>query len=81
MPSTALISEGIVAEMLSICRGHVWDCCVLHSPKFVKRIEGEGMPKDDGSKGDLLISFNTTFPKYLTADQQAEIKRILNAKQ
>jgi|Transcript_61411 DnaJ-class molecular chaperone len=53
---------------------------IVH-PKFVKRIEGEGMPKDDGSKGDLLISFNTTFPKYLTADQQAEIKRILNAKQ
>ena len=53
----------------------------LCSPKFVKRINGEGMPTATGSKGDLLISFNTTFPKYLTADQQREIKRILNAKQ
>mmetsp|Transcript_90809 Transcript_90809/g.157483 ORF Transcript_90809/g.157483 Transcript_90809/m.157483 type:complete len:318 (-) Transcript_90809:470-1423(-) len=53
---------------------------IVH-PKFVKRINGEGMPTATGSMGDLLISFNTTFPKYLTADQQREIKRILNAKQ
>lgn len=53
---------------------------IVH-PKFVKRISGEGMPTEAGGKGDLLISFTTTFPKYLTADQQREIKRILGAKQ
>jgi len=53
---------------------------IVH-PMYVKRITGEGMPTEDGKKGDLLIDFKTSFPRYLTAEQQTEIKRILNAKQ
>lgn len=56
---------------------------VVH-PGYVKRVVGEGLPRSEGSsgsggKGDLLIEFGTTFPAYLTAEQQAEIRRILRA--
>ena len=44
------------------------------SPKFVKKIDGEGMPilyrgrpeRDEMAKGDLYIKFDIRFPKTLT---------------
>ena len=35
--------------------------------RFVKVLVGEGMPKGDGSRGDLRISFDIEFPELLKA--------------
>jgi len=45
---------------------------VVH-PKFVKVLVGEGMPKGDGSRGDLRISFDIEFPELLKEEQQTLI--------
>jgi len=39
-----------------------------------KKIEGEGMPKADGSKGDLYIVFDILFPKTLSETQRNLMK-------
>ena len=39
-----------------------------------KKIEGEGMPKADGSKGDLFIVFDILFPKTLSETQRNLMK-------
>eukprot|EP00755_Sulcionema_specki_P011214 Sspe_Gene.7480::Locus_2532_Transcript_1_1_Confidence_1.000_Length_1114::g.7480::m.7480/K09519/DNAJB13; DnaJ homolog subfamily B member 13 len=49
---------------------------VIH-PKYTKAVAGEGMPRADGTKGDLVITFDTKFPMYLTEGQKKEITRIL----
>jgi DnaJ-class molecular chaperone len=51
---------------------------IVH-PLYTKIITGEGMPTSDGPKADMCISFNIAFPNYLSAEQQRELKRILNA--
>ena len=56
---------------------------VVH-PKFLRSIPGEGLPvfgDTTGKRGDLLVECTVDFPKYLTADQKAEIRRILDASQ
>mmetsp|Transcript_2396 Transcript_2396/g.6680 ORF Transcript_2396/g.6680 Transcript_2396/m.6680 type:complete len:218 (+) Transcript_2396:3-656(+) len=50
------------------------------SDGFVKVVKGEGMPisKTNGAqKGDLKLRFRVDFPRELTDDQKAELKRIL----
>lgn len=58
---------------------------IPHSPKYVKRVEGEGMPipldetKAENynkvlQRGDLYIKFDIQFPTSLTEDQKQAIK-------
>lgn len=51
---------------------------IVH-PKFQKRITGEGMPRvsNPSERGDLVIECDIQFPKYLSAEQKSETKRIL----
>ncbi|KAG5495503.1 hypothetical protein GH5_03165 [Leishmania sp. Ghana 2012 LV757] len=51
-------------------------------PTYRTRIAGEGLPSrggGDAARGDLVIEFATKFPSFLTAEQKAEIGRILDA--
>ncbi|AYU81751.1 J7 / DnaJ domain-containing protein / JDP7 [Leishmania donovani] len=51
-------------------------------PAYRTRITGEGLPSSgvgDATRGDLIIEFTTKFPSFLTAEQKAEIGRILDA--
>jgi len=49
------------------------------NPKSVHTIKGEGMPitKQPGTRGDLLVSFDITFPTSLSADQKNTLSRCL----
>jgi len=47
------------------------------TPESTKKWPGEGMPKEDGSKGNLLIKFDLKFPEALTPAQKAAIKKTL----
>lgn len=49
------------------------------SPGAAKTVKGEGMPisKSPGSRGDLLIKFDVTFPRRLTDDQKRQLRAIL----
>ena len=47
------------------------------SPGYTKTVPGEGMPCADGSKGDMVIQFETSFPESLTKEQKAAIKKQL----
>ena len=51
---------------------------VVH-PQYRRVISGAGMPKygDPSARGDLIVVCATTFPKYLTAEQKSELRRIL----
>ena len=52
---------------------------VIH-PEFVHVVKGKGMPnsKVPGQFGDLLIKFNVRFPRALTREQKAEVKKALD---
>lgn len=49
------------------------------SPGSSKTIKGEGMPisKSPGSRGDLILKFDVTFPRRLTDDQKRQLRAIL----
>jgi len=49
------------------------------SPGFTKKWPGEGMPKADGTKGNMLIKFDILFPESLTPAQKAALKKTLPA--
>ena len=49
------------------------------APGVSKTVPGEGMPAEEGAKGDLVIVFNTAFPDTLKAEQKALIKKALAA--
>jgi len=53
---------------------------VVH-PSFTRVVTGEGLPCNGNTnkRGDLIIDCSVTFPKYLTAEQKSELKRILTA--
>jgi len=47
------------------------------SPSTRKRITGKGMPiKSSGSYGDLIVEYDITFPKKLTATQKKKIHEL-----
>lgn len=50
----------------------------VSSPNYQHRVKGEGMPisKRPGTKGDLVISFNISFPS-LSEAQKAQLRQIL----
>ncbi|KAH7416500.1 hypothetical protein KP509_14G094500 [Ceratopteris richardii] len=50
-------------------------------PGYEKIVRNEGMPiaKEHGKKGNLRIRFDIKFPSRLSADQRANIKRILSS--
>lgn len=52
---------------------------VVH-PAFKRVIAGEGLPnfQNNNKRGDLVVQCSTAFPKYLTAEQKAELRRILD---
>ena len=45
---------------------------------MTKTVPGEGMPTASGGRGDLILLFETAFPRTLTPEQKATIKRALN---
>ena len=49
-------------------------------PGAVRIVKGEGMPDkgDSGTKGDIVITFNVSFPKHLDMVQKNLIQKILN---
>lgn len=47
-------------------------------PGDTKVIKGEGMPNPSGGKGDLVISFNVTYPDFLTDSQKVAIRETLS---
>lgn len=48
-------------------------------PGYTKVVKGEGMPKASGNgNGDLIISFNISYPEFLTNDQKTSIRETLN---
>ena len=50
---------------------------IVH-PGFSRRIDGEGLPnRSTGKRGDLIVRCDTEFPKYLTAEQRRELRRVL----
>ena len=51
---------------------------IVH-PKYQKRLIGEGMAKQDGGRGDLVVECDIQFPKYLSSEQKTEVKRILSS--
>lgn len=53
-------------------------------PDFRRVIKGEGLPiynNVTGARGDLIVVCPTIFPRYLSAEQKVEIRRILSAKE
>eukprot|EP00735_Rhodelphis_limneticus_P004441 TRINITY_DN16027_c0_g1::TRINITY_DN16027_c0_g1_i1::g.13801::m.13801 TRINITY_DN16027_c0_g1::TRINITY_DN16027_c0_g1_i1::g.13801 ORF type:complete len:357 (+),score=46.81,sp/Q9D832/DNJB4_MOUSE/34.78/1e-52,DnaJ/PF00226.26/1.2e-29,DnaJ/PF00226.26/4.1e+03,CTDII/PF01556.13/4e-06,CTDII/PF01556.13/5.2e-19 TRINITY_DN16027_c0_g1_i1:128-1198(+) len=44
-------------------------------PDFKKTIVGEGMPKPDGTKGNLIVKFRITFPDKLNEEQKKLIRQ------
>jgi len=49
------------------------------TPTYTKIVKGEGMPstKSPGAKGDLIITFDITYPKVLSSDAKEQISRIM----
>ena len=46
-------------------------------PNSQKVVRGEGMPQTKGGKGDLRVQFNIIFPKRLTDEQKAGLRKYL----
>jgi len=40
------------------------------SPSYEKVIKNEGLPKNNGGKGDLIIKFDIKFPNKLSDEQK-----------
>jgi len=47
------------------------------TPTSTKKWPAEGLPKDDGSKGNLIIKFDIQFPETLTPVQKGALKKTL----
>ena len=47
------------------------------APGVTKVVPGEGMPTVAGASGDLILLFDTEFPKTLTPEQKGTVKRAL----
>jgi DnaJ family protein B protein 13 len=49
------------------------------TPTYTKRVEGEGMPstKDPSKRGDLILKFNIEFPRNLTDQSKAFVRKAL----
>lgn len=54
-------------------------CNEIIKPGSSKRIRGEGMPisKSPGSKGDLILRFDISFPDYLSEGKKKQLSEIL----
>jgi DnaJ homolog subfamily B member 4 len=46
------------------------------TPTYEKIIKGEGLPKQNGEKGDLIIRFDIKFPNKLSDDQKIQLQKI-----
>eukprot|EP01060_Flectonema_neradi_P017564 TRINITY_DN2442_c1_g1_i1.p1 TRINITY_DN2442_c1_g1~~TRINITY_DN2442_c1_g1_i1.p1 ORF type:complete len:323 (+),score=48.86 TRINITY_DN2442_c1_g1_i1:41-970(+) len=52
---------------------------IVH-PQYTKELKGEGMPIYRGTgRGDLIIKFETVYPRYLTEGQKEEISRLFDS--
>jgi len=49
----------------------------ISTPYSEKIVSGEGLPKSDGTRGNLIITFQIQFPEQLTLEQKAGIKKFL----
>lgn len=61
-------------------RSYGLDCPEIINPKTVKTVSGAGMPisKSPGTRGDLLIRFDVTFPSYLQKEKRERLKELLS---
>lgn len=50
---------------------------IVH-PQFALTIAGQGMTRQAGGRGDLIVRCSTQFPEYLSAEQKREVRRILS---
>lgn len=48
------------------------------APGATKVVPGEGMVTAEGTKGDLILAFDISFPKTLKAEQKAALKKALS---
>ena len=48
------------------------------APGVTKTVPGEGMPTASGGRGDLTVLFDVDFPRTLTPEQKATIKKALH---
>lgn len=51
------------------------DDVIIPNQEF--RVHGRGLPKEDGTHGDLIFVFNVNFPKKLTEEQKQIVRRYL----
>jgi len=47
------------------------------SPTYEKVMKGEGLPKTNGERGDLIVKFDIKFPTKLSDEQKSELQKIL----
>ena len=47
--------------------------CIV-SPGYTKVVPGEGLPKESGGFGDLVLEFDIVFPKSLRPEQKMLLK-------
>lgn len=47
------------------------------TPTYTKIVKGEGMPTKEGGKGDLIITFDTDYPKSLSEEQKDGLRKLL----
>jgi len=40
-------------------------------------MKGEGLPKTNGERGDLIVKFDIKFPTKLSDEQKSELQKIL----
>lgn len=51
-------------------------CC---RPGYRKRVEGEGMPRTDDptQRGDLIVAFQIEFPRHISLEKKAALRKLL----
>ena len=80
-PSASLVWQALCGTVLEIpcLDGRTLSIPVTQvvSPGATKKWPGEGMPKEDGTKGNLLINFDIQFPATLTPAQKSALKKTL----
>lgn len=66
-------------SVLGSCPSSPQPLPLLGSPKYYKKVPGEGMPlaQDPQRKGDLYIYFDILFPKRLSPEVKKLLKSIL----
>jgi DnaJ family protein B protein 4 len=55
---------------------HKVDRVIAHGAE--ERIPGQGMPREGGGRGDLVLRFDVKFPKRLTAKEEEAVRRCVN---